>query len=273
MSILNTIRNNTPFILTGMAIFGVALCAVETAKATPKAVHILEEEEIDVQKDPVAGIKACWKCYIYPAGIFAGTMTLLIIREFIHEKDYKKVLAALAYSEAKHQEYLAWEKGMFGPQYPAQAEESIRSDRRARNDIPNDPLREGMMWCYEPESDQWFQTNTEQILWVELTANKMFANQERLTFNQYLSLYPYAKHNIEGFDYYGWYKYDDDGYWDYNWSFYRGGTPWIDIQPQINTSENYMVLKYGMHPGDDPDCNDLDIPEEPEQFIVDPVKS
>lgn len=265
MNVPSIIRNNVTSILTGLAIFGVGWCAVESVKATPKALHILEEKQIDPRKEPMEAIKACWKCYIFSTGIFVATCGSILTVVYLQDKELKKVLSALAWSEAKHRDYVNYEKNIFGPKYTNEVEDAILDERRLRNDIPNEPLREGMMWCYEPESDQWFQTNIEQILWVELTSNKMFANRGSLTFNQYLSLFPYAKHNIPGLDYYGWYKYDEDGYWDYNWSFYPGGTPWIDIQPQINTKENYMVLKYGMHPGDDPDCNDL---EEPEQFTI-----
>ena len=267
VNIAKSARNNAPSILTGMAIFGAGWCAVEAVAATPKAIHILEEEKIDIRKEPVRAVKACWRCYILPAGILAGTTAAILGREYLYEKDMKEAIAALAYSEMKRREHINFERSIYGDQYPEQVEKVITEERMKKNDIPNEPLREGMMWCYEPESDQWFQTNTEQILWAELTANKIFANNDKLPFNQFLSLFPYAKHNIPGFDYFGWYKYDDEGYWDYNWSFYRGGTPWIDIQPQINTTENYMVLKYGMHPGDDPDCNDYNL-EDPEQFEV-----
>lgn len=264
MNVFNLLRNNAPCILTGMAIFGVAWTSVEAVKATPKAMHILEEQELDVRKEPVKAAKACWKCYIYPAAILVGTSACILGINYLLEKDKDELIAALVYSEMKRKEHIDFENGMFGPLYSEQTEECIKESRRSRNDIPNEPLMEGMMWCYEPESDQWFQTNTEQVLWAELTANKMFANHGELRFNQYLQLFPNAK-TVDGLDYFGWFKYDDDGYWDFNWSFYPGGTPWIDIQPQINTKENYMVLAYGMHPGDDPDCHDL---EEPEQFEV-----
>lgn len=273
MNVMNIVRNNAPSILKGMAIFGAGWCAVEAVKATPKAIQILDEKGIDVRKDPMGAVKACWRCYIFPAGIFIGTTGAILTATYLDEREMKKVVAALAWSEAKRQEYLNYERSIFGQSHMDEVEKAIQDDKMYRNNIPNEPLREGMMWCYEPESDQWFQTNTEQILWVELTANKMFANRGELRFNQFLSLFPYAKHDIPGLDYYGWFKYDDDGYWDFNWSFYPGGTPWIDIQPQINTKENYMVLKYGMHPGDDPDCNDFDDTEDPEQFEVKQAKS
>ena len=269
MNIFQSVRNNISSILTGIAITGAGWGAIEAVKATPKAIHILEENRIDARKEPSKAIKACWRCYIYPAGILAGTTASILGAVYFLDKDKEKVLAALAYSELKRRDHINFEKEFFGDEYEHEVKNVIDDAKRRAKDIPNEPLMDGMMWCYEPESDQWFQTNTEQILWAELTANKMFNNNDRLTFNQFLSLFPYAKHNIEGFDYYGWYKYDDYGCWDFNWSFFKG-SPWIDIQPQINTKECYMVLKYGMHPGDDPDCNDL---EEPEQFVVNDVNS
>lgn len=265
MSLLTLIKDNVPSILTGIAIFGAAFTAVEAVKATPKAIKILEEEEIDVKTQPKEAVKACWKCYIFPMGILTGTIASILGVNFLPDPDKAKLIAALAYSEHKGSAYRKAAKETFGEQ--AEAIDAAVVDNKLNNsDVPKEVPKKGYMWCYEPESEQWFQTSIEEILWVELTANKMFHNQGELTFNQFLSLFKNAK-KVNFGDHFGWYIYDENGVWDFNWSFYKGGTPWIDIQPVIDQKRDCLVLAYGMHPGDDLDCHDRDV-EEPEQFVV-----
>lgn len=264
-TLLNVIRNNAPSILTGMAIFGAGYATVEAVKATPKAMQILEEEGIDPKKQPKEAVKAAGKCYIFPAGILAVTIGCIAGVDLLHEHGKSKLVTALAYSEYQRRNYQKAAKDVFGEQADAISQKVV-DDQMKRNDIPKEPAAKGLVWCYEPESDQWFQTSTEEILWVELTANKMFANHGQLTFNQFLGLFKNAK-KVDFGDHFGWYIYDEDGAWGFNWSFYPGGTPWIDIQPMIDQDRDCFILAYGMHPGDDLDCHDADI-DEPEQFEV-----
>lgn len=262
--LVNLARDNAPYILTGMSIFGIGWTAVEAVKATPKALDILEKEEVDPKKEPVEAIKATWKCYKKPGGIFLVTVGCVLGIPYWYEQDRTKLIGALAYSEAKRLEYQESSRRVFGEQ--AEAIDQDIKDHRMPNDsdIPTDPLKEGKMWCYEPESKQWIQTSSEEINYVELVANRMFARNGKLTFNQFLDLFQNAK-RVDFGDHFGWYRDDPDGYYDYNWSYYPGGTPWIDIQPQIDKSKGILILAYGMHPGDDLDCNDID---EPEQFEI-----
>lgn len=269
MSLISLAAKHVSSILTGMAIFGAGWAAVEAVKATPKAMRILEEEKIDIRKEPKKAVKACGKCYILSAGILTLTIVAILGSQALSDRDKAKLIAALAYSEAKSKEVKNLTSKMFGSEYANAVEEEVHERRFKRSDIPDEPLKEGMMWCFEPESEQFFQATTEMILWAELTANKMFANRGELRFNDWLDLLPGCK-KVPWGKHFGWFKYDDDGYWDYNWSFYPGGTPWIDIQPQIDTKNKVMYIKYGMHPGDDLDCHDLD---EPEQFVVKDVTS
>lgn len=264
-NILNIIKSNAPSILTGMAIFGTCYAAVEAVKATPKAMRVLEEHDVDPRKQPKEAAKLAGKYYIFPAGILAVTIVCIAGANLLQEKDKSKLVAALAYSEYQRKNYRDSAKKIFGEQAETIDQDAVEKQMK-NNAMPSEPAAKGLVWCYEPESDQWFQTSTEEILWVELTANKMFANHGQLTFNQFLNLFKNAK-KVEFGDHFGWYIYDEDGAWDFNWSFYPGGTPWIDIQPMIDQDRDCFILAYGMHPGDDLDCHDVDI-DEPEQFEV-----
>lgn len=265
MSLKSIFLDNLPSILTGVAVAGVVETVYLAVKATPKALEVLEEvpvEEVNNKKDVV---KHTWKCYIPAAISGCGTIACIIGANHIHLSKEAGMIAAYAFLGDKFSDY----RERSGEKHDSKIMNAIKKDHISEIEKPSRPLEIGKMWVYEPESKQYFQATTEQILWAELTANKMFHNQGWLSFNQFLDLLPEAK-RVEWGDHTGWYIYDEDGSWDFNWSFYKGGTPWIDIQPQIATDDDVMILAYGMHPGDCPDPQDTDI-EEPEQINLKPV--
>ena len=267
MNVKAIFLDNLPQIFTGFAVAGVIETTVLAVKATPKAVDILEEMHRSEKKDGTPwnkkdDIKATWKCYIPAAASGIGTILCIIGANQMHLSKEAGMIAACSLLGDKFSDY----RERSGEKHDKKIMEQIRKDKIADIRKPDKPLEVGKMWVYEPESKQYFQATTEQILWAELTANKIFSNQGWLSFNQFLDLLPGA-HRVEWGDYTGWYTYDEDGSWDFNWSFYPGGTPWIDIQPQIAADDDVMIIAYGMHPGDCPDCHDQDI-EEPEQFEV-----
>ena len=268
MNLKGYILENLPSILTGVAVAGVVETVYLAVKATPKALDILEEIHTSEKKDGTPwnkkdDIKATWKCYI-PSAIAGGiTVACILGANQAHLSREAGMMAAYSFLGNKFVDY----RERSGEKHDAKIMNSMKKDHISEVRKPDRPLEVGKMWVYEPESKQYFQATTEQILWAELTANKMFHNQGWLSFNQFLDLLPEAK-KVEWGDHTGWYIYDEDGSWDFNWSFYPGGTPWIDIQPQISEDDDVMVLAYGMHPGDCPDPQDI---EEPEQITEKPV--
>lgn len=263
MNLKSIFLNNLPSILTGVAVAGIVETTILAVKATPKALDILEEMKSKEKQDGSPWnkkdtVKSTWKCYI-PAGIAcAGTIACVIGANYMHLSKEAGIVAAYSLLGNKFHDY----RDLSGEKHDKKIMDAIQKDHISEIEKPDKPLEIGKMWVYEPESKQYFQATTEQILWAELTANKIFSNQGWLSFNQFLDLLPGAK-RVKWGDYYGWYTYDEDGAWDFNWSFYPGGTPWIDIQPQIATDDDVMILAYGMHPGDCPDPHDI---EEPEQI-------
>lgn len=257
MNLKGYILENLPSILTGVAVAGVVETVYLAVKATPKALDILEENPAGI-KTKTQKVQAAWKCYIPAAIAGAGTIACIIGANYAHISREAGMLAAYSFLGEKFVDY----REKSGEKHDDKIMNAIKKEHVSEVKKPDRPLEVGKMWVYEPESKQYFQATTEQILWAELTANKMFHNQGWLSFNQFLDLLPEAKRVPWG-DHTGWYIYDDDGYWDFNWSFYSGGTPWIDIQPQISEDDDVMILAYGMHPGDCPDPHDI---EEPEQI-------
>lgn len=264
MNLKGYILENLPSILTGVAVAGVVETVYLAVKATPKALDILEENPAGIQTK-TQKVQATWKCYIPAAIAGAGTIACIVGANYAHLSREAGMLAAYSFLGEKFVDY----RERSGEKHDNKIMSAVEKSNIAKavEGKPSDPVEMGKMWCYEPESEQYFRASTEQILWAQLTANQIFKDQGWLSFNQFLELLPEVK-KVEWGDHTGWYTYDEDGYWDYNWSYYRGHSPWIDIQPQIDMENEVMIIAYGMHPGDCPDPQDI---EEPEQITEKPV--
>jgi hypothetical protein len=197
-------------------------------------------------------VKKTWKCFVPAASMLAGSVLMIVMANKLYLLKEGHLIAALALADNKLREYRREVEDIFGEGSDAKVEDHLNK-RNANESFPKTVPLDGMMWCFEPTTKQWFNATTEQILMAELTANKIFKNNDRLTINEFLSLFNGTK-PVKGGDDIGWFIYDSDGSWDFNWSYYRGA-PWIDIQPQIcqdRAGRDYIQIAYGMHPGDAP---------------------
>ena len=69
-SLQKTMRKHSPAILTGIGIAGMAAAAVMAVRATPKALRMVDDKEIEDGKRLTTSeiVKTTWKCYI-PAAV------------------------------------------------------------------------------------------------------------------------------------------------------------------------------------------------------------
>ena len=255
-----------PSILAGMALGGLVETAILSIDATIKAVRVCDDKGIDIKKEPKKALYETRKLWVLPCMSLIGTGTCVLGLYGSLSKEVSGIAAAYSMAGIKYGQRIAAERKVLGDK--AKDIDRYIQDEKFSSPVPSTPPADGLMWCYEPESEQWFQATTQAILYAEIVANKMFANHGELRFNDFLSLLPGCK-SVPWGKHFGWFRYDDDGYWDFNWSFYPGGTPWIDIQPQLDTERGVLIINYGMHPGDDMDCKDID---EPEQFVEEEIE-
>lgn len=259
MLVKEIFKDNAPQIIGGIGIGLAVLSASFAAKGGIEAEKILSEERKVLRTEstkPTEAVKKTWKCFI-PAGValvgcivcIAGSNRLYLVR-------IGELTATVAALDSKLNTIEKATDSIFGEGSSDKVKNEVAQSEADKTMPKYGPL-EGKFWCYEPESKQWFQTTKETVMMAELTANKIFKNDDRLTLNTFLSLFD-GTHPVKWGNDFGWYIHDDDGYWDYNWSYYRGA-PWIDIQPQMAKApdgRDYLYLAYGMHPGE---ANDPDV--------------
>jgi len=231
--IFSVVKKYAPSILSGMAVAGVGLTGWLSYRAARKS-------------DPEKTFKEQWKIYI-PAGIAgAGTIACIVGSNWIHLNREASLIGAVSFYKAMVKEYEDYEDEMlerFGD-----AGLKVNNER-----MPEDPKtisRNLKIRIWEPYTKQWFESSQQEILWAELTANKMLQQKGEVTLNDVLKLYSDKNIKIKkAGDTLGW-SYDDEVFTEGSSYYYAGA--WIDMCPQFVevNGEWRFQMEYGMNPND-----------------------
>ena len=225
--ILGAAKKYAPSILSGMAVAGVALTGWLTHKAARKS-------------DPEKPIKDQWKNYIPPVIAGVGTIACIIGANKIHLGREAAALAAVAFYKAAGEDF---EDAVFDKFGDSGLKANVMED--PKHPRPSESVK---IQIWEPYTHQWFEASQQEILWAELTANKMLHQTGTVTLNQVLKLYsdPNIKMKKAG-EKIGW-SWDDECFEEASCYYYSGG--WIDMCPQFEEKDGKwrFVMDYGINP-------------------------
>lgn len=249
------IQRYLPQILTGASQAGTIAVACFSITGTVKAVNHISSKKEELGRDLKTAeiVRTVAPDYIPMAA--ATLFTLACIAGA--NKAHLKTEALMAGSLAAAYEYRDKVKEVIGKEKEKDIYNQSQVDhakKSMKDNLPPWSPDDGKMWCYEPISQQYFQTTIDKLLWAEMILNKELTTSYGIRFNKFLKLIgckPY-KHGNE----IGWYACDSDGYWDYNWSYTKySGSPWVNISPILSEvdGQEVMVLVYDMQPDYNPD--------------------
>ena len=254
-----TLIDNLPSILTGAAIVGVVETTVLAVKATPKAYSELKDARIKNYADTSQDLSTLQKChvvyrfYIPTAMCGSATIACIFAANYMHLNREAGLVATYKLFENRYNQYREKNREMFGAENDRQIERSIDKDQMENNPPPSYLKKyaeeDGAFLCYEPLTDQYFTATKAQLMWAEMTANKILQQNSQFTLNQLLKLVPGVKTDTPQGDKIGWYL--DDSYYEfigYNWGFY--GTPWVDLVSEFESvdGQEVMVIKFSIAP-------------------------
>ena len=237
--------DNAPAIFTGFAIVGTATTTALAVEATPAAMDQLEAAYLEKgdKLDKKEVIKAAWKCYI-PAAV-SGTLTIgcIVAANYAHIRKETAMAAMASFFEKRYLDYKDKVIELDGQEKDKEIEVNLAKDHLTKNPPSKEIIHSDEILCYEPNTKQTFISNKTEMMWAELTANKILSMEERVTLNQILALFPDADHNKEEGKHIGWWL--DESYYEfigYNWGFY--GRPWLDFDPvyeEINGQRTCII--------------------------------
>jgi len=186
MNLLNSskifLRRNSPTILTFLGAAGVVATSIAAAKATPKAMALLEKtkEEKGEELTKLEIVKVAGPAYVPAVAIGASTIACIFGANALNKKTQASIMSAYALLDTSYKQYKSKVKELYGE----------NSDRNVKKEIAKDKFK-----------DNDIHINNEKILFFDFYSLRYFESTERLVLkaenrvNELLKLYGRASLN------------------------------------------------------------------------------
>lgn len=167
-NIHHVIRQNSPAILSGLAVAGVATTAYLTHRAATKTAvvkmnYAMENEEEIPAKDLV---EAVWRDYVPAGAVLITTWACVIAAHAVHQRRQTALISMVALGERALSEYREKTREMVGESKETDIRNEIAKDRVAANPLPENQivlLSGKEIMCYDIMTDRYFKSDVERI--------------------------------------------------------------------------------------------------------------
>lgn len=178
------LADNTPTLLSGAGVVGVAATVALTGKATIKAYQIIDQAEFEKRceilqtQDGAPGlteeeshyttlerIKLVWPEYVPVAGALAVTVFCIIAANRVSAKEAAALAAAYGLSQDKFADYRAKVQESFGVNKEKKVREDVIQDKVTKDPPPATLIisGNGKVLCRDAFSDRYFESDVESI--------------------------------------------------------------------------------------------------------------
>lgn len=209
------VKENAPTILTSIGGVGVVSTAVMAAKATPKAMLILEEAENEKGEEltRLEKVKVAGPIYIPTVLMGAATIVCIFGANSLNQRNQAALTSAYAMVSNSYQEYKKKVEDIYGKEGELDVVKSIAGDKYDEDEVEG----EGELF-YDEFSGRFFHSTVEAVQRAEYQINRDLVMQDWATINNlydYLHIPP-----VDGGDVIGWSTpMNSEMYWQ----------PWIDF--------------------------------------------
>lgn len=217
------ISQNSPTILTSLAVGGLVTTAILAVKATPKAIRIIDEQ-IGYNHDGVMEaptkkeiIKLTWKLYLPAAGVGVVTIVCIIGANSIHLRRNAALGAVYSLTETAFKEYQAKVTETLGKNKETKVRDEIAKEHVATNPVGSNEViftGKGEVLCYDTLSGRYFKSDIEHIRRTENEMNRQLRDEMFISLNEVY--YELGLASIKLGDEMGWDM--DHGYIEFSYS-------------------------------------------------------
>lgn len=190
--VLRVMDNNSPQILTGLAVGGVVSTIILTVRATMRTSTIISEEVL--KRDDIVStkeiVKLTWQEYIPVVGMGAVTITCILGAQSINSRRQAALITGFTLAETAFKEY----REKVGEILGEKTDESIR-DEVAKDRIQNNPpsnqvviTGRGDVLCYDMFSGHYFMCDMEILRKSQNDINAQCINGGYASQNEFYQL-------------------------------------------------------------------------------------
>lgn len=194
------VSKHSPAILTGFGIVGMVTAGVMAVRATPKAMKLIEEKNMEKYKEnkdnsyakpndfeltPVETVKAAWKPYVPAVATALVSTACLIGANSVNSRRTAALATAYKLSETALTEFKEKATEVMGEKKVKEIKESIAKEKIENNPVSNKEVivtHTGESLCFDAISGRYFKSDIESIRRAVNTLNR------RLRIEMFISL-------------------------------------------------------------------------------------
>lgn len=195
-----SIKRNSPTILVCLASVGTIATAVLSAKATPKAILLVDEAKKEKQEDltVVETVIAAAPAYIPAATACASTIFCMFGANGISRRRQASLASAYFLVKDSYDRYREKVKVLLGDKADSEVMASVIRDRCEENEVEY----ENRLLFFEEHLKEPFERTIEEVMTAEYQFNRRFARRGHASLNEFYELLGLPK--IEDVETLGW---------------------------------------------------------------------
>ena len=241
------LKRSSPTILTCVGAIGVVTTSVLAVKATPKAIMLIEQaevekslslgqgsESVDGQLTTLEIVRATWQCYIPAALVGLSTIACIFGANVLSKRNQTSLVSAYALLNQSYQQYRNAAKAVYGNDADSKIKAQMAKDTYVSADgyslysADMDPESEQIL-CYDLFSKRYFTSTMAAVLNAQYRINRNLSLRGDTTVNEF-----YEFLGIDGIDC------GDEIGWSMD-ELMEGGIMWLDFNNRQTTMEDGMV--------------------------------
>lgn len=181
---VNFVRKNASTILTCAGAAGAIATPIMAVKATPKALRLIEEAELEKGEDltKLETVQVAGPVYIPTILLGVSTVTCIFGANMLNKRQQASLISAYTLLDNSYKEYREKVNEMYGE----------NADRDVQNEIVKDKYDEyeiadlnGKQLYYDMFSERYFEATPEQVLSAEYEINKKISTWGGAELNEF----------------------------------------------------------------------------------------
>lgn len=195
-------KRNSATILTCVGAVGVVATAVLTAKATPRAIVLLEEAKEEKGDDltKLEIVKTVAPVYVRPVIIGAATVTCIFGANVLNKRQQAAIMSAYALLDRSYKDYKDKVEELYGSETSERVREELAKDKY-EEDKPSAPTDDTIL-VYDTFADRYFESTIEALQRAEYRLNRDIYMRGWATLDEFYELL--GLEPLEGSSILGW---------------------------------------------------------------------
>lgn len=185
--------DNSPTILTAVAVMGVATTAIMAVKATPRAMKILEvaESKSPVLMTPQEKLRLIAPCYIPSSVVGIMTMACVVGVNSVHMKRQAALISAYTLVENNFQKYQAKITEQLGAKKEQKVRDELAQDQVTQNPVASKEIimtGNGDVLFMDSLTNRYFKSTYEKVKRAENELNFKLNNEMYASLNDFYDM-------------------------------------------------------------------------------------